>query len=76
MDELIKLLLTTIENNNYGTYHIGTEDMSYCDRLIQILDEKKIDSTGLIDKKIGNIIPEKQHFNTTKARNIFGFEFS
>jgi dTDP-4-dehydrorhamnose reductase len=76
IDELIKLLMATIENNNYGTYHIGTEDMSYYDRLIQILDEKKIDSTDFIDKKIGNIIPKKQNLNTTKARNIFGFEFS
>ena len=31
---------------------------------------------GLLDKKIGNIIPKKQNLNTTKARNIFGFEFS
>jgi len=76
IDELINLLIASIEEINYGTYHIGTKGMSYSDRLIQILDERNIDSNGLVNKSIGNIIPEKQHLNTNKTREILGFEFS
>ena len=76
IDELIKLLMASIENSCYGTYNVGTENMSYYDRLVQILNEKEISYTDLIDKNTGNIKPLKQNLNTTKVRKVFGFEFS
>jgi dTDP-4-dehydrorhamnose reductase len=76
IDELIKLLMASIENNCYGTYNVGTENMSYYDRLVQILDDKGIDYNELIDKNIGNVNPIRQNLNTNKARKEFGIEFS
>ena len=76
IDELIKLLIASLENSFYGTYNVGSESISYYDRLVQILNEEEIAYTDLIYKDIGNIKPIEQNFNTTKVRKVFGFEFS
>ena len=75
-DDLIKLLAVSIENKCYGTYNIGIENMSYYDRLIQILSEEGINYTDLVGKSIGNVNPISQNLNTNKASKEFGFEFS
>jgi dTDP-4-dehydrorhamnose reductase len=75
-DELVNLLIASMDNKCYGIYNVGTKSISYHDRLVQLLKEEKVEYAGLIDKSTGSVNPIEQNLNTSKVTKVFGLEFS
>lgn len=72
LEELLDLFETFINDENYGTYHVGSKLMSYYDRLCDLRDELGIDRKNKIIPAEGNADPLVQNLNTEKFKNTFG----
>jgi nucleoside-diphosphate-sugar epimerase len=73
--DLNKLLEDLIESKKYGIYNIGSNLISYSNRVKNLCKLINLDYTNLIDEVHGNIYPFKQNFNTTKVKKKFNFKF-
>jgi len=74
--ELVDLLNFTINNTDYGLYHVGTDSMSYYERLIQILSKNNVEYESFISKEVGKIQPVRQNLNVNKIFKFFGARFT
>jgi hypothetical protein len=71
VNELVYFLKSLIQNNNYGTYNIGSKLFFYSDR-IKILSKKyKIYKKKKIILIRGDIKPDIQYFDISKTQKIF-----
>jgi len=76
ISDLIDLLEKLADDTNYGVYNVGTDMMSYSDRLQQLCLGLHIDYEKYLFQIKGNVKPLKQNLNTEKARNTFNINFS
>lgn len=72
LSELLRLLEATINDTNFGIYHIGSRLMSYSDRIIQLCEQKKIDWRDKLVLRDGQVTPLSQNLDTRKIEKIFG----
>jgi len=75
IDDLNKILEDLIESKYYGIYNVGSNLISYSNRVKNLCKLININYANLIDEINGNIYPVKQNFNTTKVKKKFNFEF-
>lgn len=71
LEELLNLFEIFIHDTNYGTYHVGTQMLSYYDRLCVLCDELGIDWKDKIIPVEGNANPLVQNLNADKLKNTF-----
>ncbi len=75
LSDLIYLLSKLANDNNYGVYHVGTEMMSYHERLKDICIKNEIKYKSMIKPLSGLANPLKQNLDTKKIKDIIKFEF-
>ena len=75
INDLNNILEVLIESKNYGIYNVGSNLISYSNRVKNLCKLININYANLIDEINGNIYPVKQNFNTTKVKKKFNFEF-
>jgi len=75
IDDLNKILEDLIESKYYGIYNVGSNLISYSNRVKNLCKLININCTNLIDEINGNIYPVKQNFNVTKVKKKFNFRF-
>jgi len=74
--DLVNILKKMMDDSHYGTYHVGTEMMSYYDRILHMCQKIGIEYTGLIQPIKGSTKPMKQNLNTEKIKRVFGYDFT
>lgn len=72
LNELLSVLEATINDTNYGVYHIGSKLMSYSGRIQQLCELQGIAWCDKLVLKDGQVIPLSQSLNTEKMERIFG----
>jgi dTDP-4-dehydrorhamnose reductase len=70
VEELVDFLIYLISSNKYGTYNVGTNAMTYFERICRLAKGLNLD-TDLITKKIGNVSPQIQTYNLNKLHSTF-----
>jgi dTDP-4-dehydrorhamnose reductase len=68
--ELVEALQKLIGNSAYGTYHYGSDLVSYHDRLVGICDRKGMDYREWIEGTDGQVHPLVQNFNTNRFKSL------
>jgi dTDP-4-dehydrorhamnose reductase len=72
LNELLSVLEATINDTDYGIYHIGSRLMSYSDRILQLCEQQKIDWRDNLVLKDGQVTPLSQNLDTRKIKRVFG----
>lgn len=75
LSDLINLLSKLTYDNNYDIYHIGTEMMSYYERLRDTCIKNGIKYKSLLKPVSGSANPMRQNLDTKKIKDIFKCEF-
>jgi nucleoside-diphosphate-sugar epimerase len=70
VEELVDFLIYLISSNKYGTYNVGTNAMTYFERISRLAKGLNLD-TDLITKTIGNVSPQIQTYNLNKLHSTF-----
>lgn len=70
VEELVDFLIYLISSNKYGTYNVGTNAMTYFERIFRLAKGLNLD-TDLITKTIGNVSPQIQTYNLNKLHTTF-----
>ena len=70
VEELVDFLIYLISSNKYGTYNVGTNAMTYFERISTLAKVLNLD-TDLITKTIGNVSPQIQTYNLNKLHSTF-----
>ena len=70
VEELVNFLIFLISSNKYGTYNVGTNAMTYFERISTLAKGLNLD-TDLITKTIGNVSPQIQTYNLNKFHSTF-----
>lgn len=70
VEELVDFLIYLISSNKYGTYNVGTNAMTYFERISRLAKGLNLD-TDLITKTIGNVSPQIQTYNLNKLYSTF-----
>jgi dTDP-4-dehydrorhamnose reductase len=68
--ELVEALQKLVGNSDYGTYHYGSDLVSYHDRLVGICERKGIDYREWIEGTDGQVHPLVQNFNTNRFKSL------
>lgn len=76
MNELVELLLRSADDDNYGIYHIGSDIMTYFDRIKKLCVEEHIKYEGLLEQGNGDVFPVVQNLDRNKAQKVFGIKFN
>ncbi len=75
VSDLITVLKKLIYDDHYGIYHVGTEMMSYCDRIKQLCNKQLLSYEKFLQSVQGVVRPLKQNLDTTKIRTLLNFDF-
>jgi len=70
IEELVDFLIYLISSNKYGTYNVGTNAMTYLERISNLAKGLNLD-TNLINKITGNVSPQIQTYSLTKLHSTF-----
>ncbi len=70
-EELIQLHRALIENNQYGTYNVGSEMTNYYDRIKYLCEQNGVDTDCLLFESVGDVKPSIQNMNTSKLKKNF-----
>jgi len=76
MNELIELLLKSADDENYGIYHVGSEMMTYFDRIKNLCMEVHIEYEGILEHGYGDVFPLVQNLDSSKAQRVFEIKFT
>lgn len=76
VNELVDFLEKVIRNNNYGIYHLGSEMMSYYERIKILCIENNLEYNNKLIPEKGDVNPLKQDINTNKLKEIFNYSFT
>jgi len=75
INDLNNILEVLIESKNYGIYNVGSDLISYSNRVKNLCKLININYANLIDEINGIIYPVKQNFNIIKVKKKFNFKF-
>ena len=70
VEELVDFLVYLIFSNSYGTYNVGSNAMTYFERISLLAKGLNLD-TDLINKTTGNVSPQIQTYNLNKLHSTF-----
>jgi len=76
LDELTEFLIKLIDCPHYGTYHAGSEMMSYYERISMLCKENGIAVNDMLAPVEGNAKPITQNLNTDKIQRLLNVRFS
>jgi dTDP-4-dehydrorhamnose reductase len=76
LNELIEFLHLLKNDEHYGVYHLGSQMMSYYERVRLLCDANGIEWQTNLAPKEGNVVPLIQNLNTDKVKRVFNFTFS
>ena len=77
IEDLTKTIIQVSKKKNYGIYNIGSEGISYYDRIINLI--KKYDKNknlSLIKSANGTEFPKKLSLNTNKIKKNYNITFN
>ena len=69
-EELVDFLIFLISSNKYGTYNVGTNAMTYFERISTLVKGLNLD-ISLINKITGNVSPQIQTYSLNKLHTTF-----
>lgn len=75
LEDLIEILTVTLQDTNYGLYHVGSPMLSYYDRLRVLCEDYRVAWKGKLRPKAGQAVPLEQNFDTQKITSVFGCTF-
>jgi dTDP-4-dehydrorhamnose reductase len=73
--ELVDFLLGILDSDQYGIYNIGSEPISYYDRILYMAKQQNL-NINMILPETGKISPEVQTLDLTKFNNSFNQKFN
>lgn len=77
INDLVKCIIKSLNDKNYGIYNLGTKKISYFSRLKQVASKIKLPiNKNLVGEKNLNIKPKVLVLNSNKAKKIFKIMFS
>ena len=76
VEELIELLVKSVDNQRYGIFHLGCDMASYFDRIVKMAIEQGIKTEGLLQKGQGSVEPPVQDLKREKVKKGFNINFS
>ena len=77
INDLVKCIIKSLNDKNYGIYNLGTKKISYFSRLKQVASKIKLPINKNLDsEKNLNIKPKVLVLNSNKAKKIFKIMFS
>lgn len=75
IDQLVFFLKQLIKDKNYGIYNVGSNCMSYFDRVKQLCIAKNLDYEKYLFSEKITAKPYRQELNTKKLKSVFHFNF-
>lgn len=75
VNQLVSFLIQLINNKNYGIYNVGSNCVSYFDRVKQLCVAKNLHYEKYLFSKKMAIKPYKQELNTQKLKSVFKRKF-
>ena len=76
MNDLVKCVIKSLNNKNYGIYNLGTKKISYFLRLKQVSSRIKLPiNKNLNGEKNFRIKPRVLTLNSNKAKKVFKQKF-
>ena len=75
INQLISFLIKLIDDKNYGIYNVGSNCMSYSNRVKQLCIAKNVQYEKYLFTNNIIVNPYKQDLNTKKLKSVFKFNF-
>ena len=74
--ELLDVIVSLLDDEHYGIYHLGSQLKSYYDRMRDLCEETGIEWRGNLLAASGDILPKTQNLNVEKIKKLLDRTFT
>jgi len=74
--ELLDVIVSLLDDEHYGIYHLGSPLKSYFDRIRDLCEETGIEWRGNLMAASGDILPKTQNLNVEKIKKLLNCTFT
>lgn len=76
IDQLLDVLVSLIDDTQYGIYHLGSPLKTYYERIRDLCEETGIAWRGNLLATDGDVVPQSQNLNTDKIKRLLNCVFT